>query len=170
MSRPKWREDAEHLKRLIKEARARRGKGHNRGRDIREIRRMLSAKFYEIDDPVHEILPVQDHIAGILRRSWANGKRGDVTLLSVGLAGLWEASRVHMLLLRKMLTTDTRISRQELTEISHGLFVNWFSNASDRMKSLKRPLSRLAGFESAFYQVATPAGKSNARKTRPRHL
>ena len=57
MSRPKWREDAEHLKRLIKEARARRGKGHNRGRDIREIRRMLSAKFYEIDDPVHEILP-----------------------------------------------------------------------------------------------------------------
>ena len=69
-----------------------------------------------------------------------------------------------MLLLRKMLTTDTRISRQELTEISHGLFVNWFSNASDRMKSLKRPLSRLAGFESAFYQVRNPSGQIQRSK------
>lgn len=160
----KWKEDVNHLERLIAEAKSRRKHSRNRSRD----RRMLSSRLFAVDDPVREIRPVQDHVGEILCRSWTKGNRDDITSLSVGLAGLWEVSRVHIQLLGELLDVDAGIHERELTELSRSLFVNWFSNAFDHMKSLKRPLSRLAGLEGAFYQVSIPRGKTKGQNLRSR--
>ena len=112
------------------------------------IERFLPRGSWKIPAPTAEILPLQTKLRPLLKRAWPHGSPKDISWLTADLAGLWEVSRVHIILVRKLLSMAGRPDRRKLQELSQELDVNWFSNASSHMRTMKRELAR---FKSSLY-------------------
>lgn len=151
MPKPSWMRDAESIRALIAKAEADRRNTEPRNRTITEIRSLLAGPLFQEREPIREIVPIQHELGVLLTRLSRRLKLNDISSISGPLAGLWEISRVHVLLVAELIKKSKRVDEDQLIEIARQLFINWFSNASDHMETLKRPLSRLAGFEQSFY-------------------
>ena len=69
--------------------------------------------------------------------------------LVADLAGLWEVSRVHMILVQNLLTIGDRANnRRRLQVVAQELDVNWFSNATGHIETMRRELAR---FKDSLY-------------------
>ena len=163
MPKANWMREAKALGALIARAEADRRSTEPRNRTITETRRLLAGPLLEERNPTREIVPIQDELGVLLRRISHNLNGKDTTSISVDLAALWEVSRLHILLVAELIEKSDGVDEDRLIEIARQLFVNWFSNASDHMETLKKPLSRLAGFERAFYHKRSR--RSTARKS-----
>ena len=108
-----------------------------------EIRELMSRKTLRIPGPTAEILPIQKQLKVLLKRVWPDGSDEDLSGLSVTLAGLWEVSRKHIILIRKLLGMKGKLDRKKLQDISRELDVNWLSYASDHLSELRPALERL---------------------------
>ena len=115
----------------------------------KSLKKVLYVKSLLIPAPTAEILPIQKKLLPLLRRAWPEATEKDVSWLSADLAALWEVSRVHAILIRKMLKMGSRPNKSQLQEIAQELDVNWFSNASGHMKTMKGELSR---FKASLYR------------------
>lgn len=167
MSKARWMSDVKEIRALIAKSEAERCNPELHPRNIAEIRGLLSDPLLEAHGPIREIVPIQNELAGLLRRVSRKLNRDNVTSVSANLAGLWEVSRVHISLVGTLIKMSDRINDEKLAAVARELFINWFSNASDHMATLKRPLSRLAGFERAFYND-TGARRKRAVRRRAR--
>ena len=165
MARQQWMKAVEHLRRLIAKAETRRRDLRPRSRDISDIKKMLAGPFLDVRrNPVREIGPIQSELGVPLKRAWRDASERDIAEMTVNLAGLWEVSRVHVLSIGQLLKVGNKMEKERFTEIARTLFINWFSNASGHMETLKRPLARLAGFEGTLYEK-----RSRARVKRRPH-
>jgi hypothetical protein len=93
-----------------------------------------------IPAPTAEILPLQQKLRPILKHGWPNRSDKDIGWTTADLAGLWEVSRMHIILVRKLLRMGRKPDRNKLREILLDLEINWFSNAEGHMRTLKREL------------------------------
>lgn len=163
MPKPIWVRDAARIRALIAKAKANRRNTESRNRTITEIRSLLAGPLFEEREPIREIVPIQQEVGVLLSRVTRRLNRKDITSISAPLAALWEVSRLHLLLVAELIKKSNPVDEDRLIEIGRQLFINWFSNASGYMETLKRPLSRLAGFEGAFYNMRSRS--STTRKS-----
>jgi len=92
--------------------------------------------------PASEILPLQAKLRPLLKRAWPDGSEKDISWMTADIAALWEVSRTHILIVKKLLRMGAKPNGSELRQISIDLDINWFSNASGHMQTLKRELAR----------------------------
>jgi hypothetical protein len=114
-----------------------------------KLRKLWSRKEMRISVAAAEILPLQARLRPILKRAWPSGGEKNVSWLTADLAGLWEVSRVHIMLIEKLLQQGNKLNKDELKGISIDLEINWSSNAPGHIQTLKRGLSR---FRSSLYE------------------
>jgi len=124
------------------------GKRKLRVKAPKSIMSVLPRGSWKIPAPTAEILPLQAKLTPLLKRAWPNGKETDISGLTADLAGLWEVSRVHIILVRKLLKMADGLDRRRLQDVTQDLDVNWFSNASGHLKTMKRELGR---FKNSLY-------------------
>src|SRR6202158_546789 len=106
------------------------------------IKRLWSQKKLRIPAATAEILPVQEKLRSLLKRAWPDANEKDISWMAADLAGLWEVSRVHVNLVRKLLKMGNTLNRDKLLQISIDLDINWFVNAPGHMQTLKHELAR----------------------------
>jgi len=107
------------------------------------LQKIFGKKRLKIPAPTTEILPLQNKLKPLLKRAWPDGSEKDISWFTVDLAALWEVSRVHIILVRKLLKMGDKLDRVELQQWSQDLDVNWSSNASGPLKTMKKVLPRL---------------------------
>lgn len=112
------------------------------------LQNILGKKSVKIAAPTAEIQPLQNKLKPLLKRAWPDGSERDISWLTVDLAALWEVSRIHIILVRKLLKMGDRLDRAELQQFSQDLEINWFSNASGPLKTMKNVLPR---FKASLY-------------------
>lgn len=123
------------------------------------IRKLLPRKDPKIPVLTADILRLEKKLRLFLKHAWPDAKPKDISYLSTDLAALWEVSRLHIILVRNMLKMRTKLKRRELQGLSQELDVNWFSNASGHMKSMKGELAR---FKSSLYSSNRNPSKRRA--------
>jgi|HubBroStandDraft_4_1064222.scaffolds.fasta_scaffold417904_1 hypothetical protein len=109
------------------------------------IRKYLGRASLKIPSPTAEILPLQARLRPLLRSAWPDASEKEISWLTADLAGLWEVSRVHVILIRKLLKMADKRSKPDLRRLSNiavEIDINWFSNAPGHMKTMKRELAR----------------------------
>ena len=152
----------------VKDKKMRKPRPAGRHRQLRvevpqSIKKLLPRDSWRIPAPTAEILPLQAKLAPLLKRAWPGGSEADISGLTADLAGLWEVSRVHIILVRKLVKMVGRLDRRRLQDLSQDFDVNWFSNAASHMKTMKRELAR---FKSSLY--AGDIGRAYRTKSRRR--
>jgi len=124
------------------------------------FRKFLHKKSLKIPAPTADIIPLQRELNSLLKRAWADGSEKDINWFTADLAGLWEVSRMHIILLRKLLKTADKLDKAKLQQLSQELDVNWFSNAPRHLATMKKQLAR---FKASLY------GYARKRPKRRRH-
>jgi hypothetical protein len=117
-----------------------------------QIRDLFSRKKWKLSTPTREILPFQNALRPILKLAWRDASDREISWMTADLAGLWEVSRTHIILMKKLLKMNGKLNEQDLRQLAAALEVNWFTNASGHMETLKRELNR---FTRSLYR-ATP--------------
>jgi hypothetical protein len=113
------------------------------GKETRELKKLGSRKKLRTPAPTAEILPLQGKLRPILKHGWPDRTAKDIGWTTADLAGLWEVSRMHIILVRKLLRMGRKPDRNKLRQILLDLEINWFSNAEGHMHTLKHELARL---------------------------
>jgi len=126
----------------------------------KSARRLLQQKHLKIPAPTAEILPLQKKLKPLIQRAWPDGSDKDISWFVADLAGLWEVSRVHIILVRKLLKMADELEREKLQQLSQELDVNWFSNATGHLDTMKKDLAR---FKASIYGYSRKRPK---RKTK----
>lgn len=122
------------------------------------LQKTLGRRTLKIPAPNREIVPLQNKLGPLLSRAWPDGSKRDISWLTVDLAALWEVSRTHIILVRRLLRMGRRFNRAEMQDISQELYVNWCSNAPRHLETFERELAR---FKASLY-------RENGRKRRRR--
>jgi hypothetical protein len=112
------------------------------------LKKLLPRQSWKIPSTTAEILPLQTKLRPILKRAWPEGSEKDISWFSADLAGLWEVSRVHIILVRKLLKAADKLDKAKLQQLSQELDVNWFSNAPGYLETMKKELAR---FKASLY-------------------
>jgi hypothetical protein len=112
------------------------------------LRKFLGKKSLAIPAHTAEILPLQEKLRPLLKRAWPQGSERDISFLTCDLAGLWEVSRLHIILVRRLLKTSPELSETDLRDIVMELHINWLSTAPGHIKDMKR---KLAQFDANLY-------------------
>jgi hypothetical protein len=120
------------------------------GRQMPEIKKLSSRKKLRLPAPTAEILPLLSKLRPFLKRAWPSGSEKDISWMSADLAALWEVSRTHITLIKKLLKMGRKPSRANLRQISIDLEINWSSNAPGHMQTLRRELAR---FRRTLYET-----------------
>jgi hypothetical protein len=107
------------------------------------VRASLGKTRLEIPVPTAEILPLQTKLKPILQRAWPKGSDKDISWLTVDLAALWEVSRVHIILIKKLLRMKGKPNKKLLGQLLIDLEINWYSNASGHLETLEKELNKL---------------------------
>lgn len=100
---------------------------------VRPITRPAIPIPTEIPSHTAEILPLQKKLRPLLRRAWPDASEKDISWFTADLAGLWEVSRWHIKLVRKLLKIHPIRDIGKLQDISQELDVNW-SNARSHLE------------------------------------
>jgi hypothetical protein len=108
-----------------------------------KLRAALGKSRSEIPAPTAEIVPLQAKLKPILQRAWPKGSDKDISWLTVDLAALWEVSRVHIILIKKLLRMKGKPNKKLLAQIAIELEINWYSNASGHLETLEQELNKL---------------------------
>jgi len=104
------------------------------------LRASLGKASFEIPAHTAEIVPLQIKLKPLLKRDWVGGSEKDISWLTADLAALWEVSRVHIILVEKLLKMKSKPTKRLLEKILIDLEINWVSNASGHLKTLEREL------------------------------
>ena len=110
--------------------------------EMAEFRKSVSKWPWKIPPLIAEILRLERQLRPIIERAWPDGSEKDISWMTAELAGLWEVSRKHIILIRKLLKMKRKPDTQKLRQISQELYINWFSDASTYMKTLEPELAR----------------------------
>jgi hypothetical protein len=113
------------------------------------LQKILGRRTLKISAPNREIVPLQNKLGALLSRAWPDGSKRDISWLTVDLAALWEVSRIHIILVRRLLRMGRRFNRAEMQDISQELYVNWCSNAAGHLETFERELAR---FKASLYR------------------
>ena len=127
------------------------------------IRRFLPDGSQKIAASTAEILPLQAKLTALLRRSWPRGSDKDISWLAADLAGLWEVSRLHIILVQRLVRMMGNANRRGLQDIAQELYVNWFSNATGHMQTMKQ---ELAQFKASLYEKSSRSARKRVRHKR----
>ena len=130
--------------------------------EMPELRRHVSKWPGKIPPLIAEILRLQRQLGPIIGRAWPDGSEKDTSSMTVDLAALWEVSRKHSSLIRKILRMKRKPDIQKLRRISQELYVNWFSNASGHLKTLEPELTRFK--RSLFNESPRSPARRRSRK------
>jgi hypothetical protein len=130
------------------------------------VRSLLPNTKWSIAATTSGILPLERRLRPAVKRLWPDGSERDISWLTADLAALWEVSRVHMMLVRKLIGTANGSGKQRVLDISTDLEVNWFSNASNHMRTMKRELRRLNA--RPFSNPIGAVSSKKPRQQRPR--
>jgi hypothetical protein len=123
------------------------------------LKKLLPRRGSKVPAITAEILPLQAKLRPILKRAWPDGSEKDISWLTADLAGLWEVSRVHIALVRKLLRMTNKPNKRKFQEISQALDSNWFSNAPGHLETMATELAR---FKASLYRPGR--GKRTVRR------
>jgi hypothetical protein len=126
-----------------------------------EIKRLWSQKELRISAPTAEILPLQARLRPLLKRAWPVGSEKDISWMTADLAGLWEVSRAHIILVKKLLRVGGEFNRDKLQQIAIDLDINWYVNARGHMETLKHELAR---FRASLHENARMSTRKRKAK------
>jgi hypothetical protein len=120
----------------------------------------------EAQQKVREILLLEAKLRPILRRVWSAGSDKDVSWMAADIAGLWEVSREHISLVKKLTRMGRSFDRDKLRDLMIECDINWKVNAPAHVQTLKGKLDR---FMRSLAEEDRPAGrKGRARSARGR--